>query len=89
MFAASSLRPRPIVLAAIPVIRETVAMPPYPALFASVAANSRRPRSSRCGDNDAKRSLMGSESLIRTKYAINPQRRIRGTARFDYWLTGP
>jgi hypothetical protein len=60
------------------VIRETVAMPPYPALLASVAANSRRPRSSRCGDNDAKRSLMGSESLIRTKYAINPQRRIGG-----------
>lgn len=69
---------RPMVLAAIPVIRETVAMPPYPALLASVAANSRRPRSSRCGDNDAKRSLMGSESLIHTRYAINPQLRIGG-----------
>ena len=52
IFCANSFSPRPIVLAAIPVIRETVAMPPYPALLASVAAKSRRPRSSRCGDNE-------------------------------------
>jgi hypothetical protein len=73
IFSASPFSPRPIVLAAIPVIRETVAMPPYPALLASVAAKSRRPRWSRCGDDDAKRSLMGLESFIRTRYAINPQ----------------
>jgi hypothetical protein len=40
MFAASSFRPRPIVLAAIPVMCETVAMPPYPALLASVATTA-------------------------------------------------
>jgi hypothetical protein len=32
---------------------------------------------------------MGSESLIRTKYAINPPMRIGGVTRFAYWLTGP
>jgi hypothetical protein len=47
---ASSFKPRPIVLAAIPVARETPAMPPYPAARASPAAKDRRPRSSRCDE---------------------------------------
>src|SRR3954452_10758725 len=41
----SSARPRPIVLRAIPLARETAAMPPRPAACASLAANSRRVRS--------------------------------------------
>ena len=71
IFCANSFSPRPIVLAAIPVIRETVAMPPYPALLASVAAKSRRPRSSRCGDNETLTD--GVRMLIHTRYAINPR----------------
>ena len=45
--AANSFRPRPIVLAAIPVARATAAIPPYPAVLASVAAKIRLVRSSR------------------------------------------
>src|SRR5208283_599335 len=44
--ASSSFRPRPIVLAAMRVTRETAAMPPRPAALASDAAKSRRCRSS-------------------------------------------
>ena len=43
---SSSFRPRPIVLAAMRVTRETAAMPPCPAALASDAAKSRRCRSS-------------------------------------------
>jgi hypothetical protein len=35
-----------------------------------------RPRSSRCGDNDAKRSMMLSESIIHTRYRTAPLLRI-------------
>ena len=44
--APRSFRPRPIVLAAMRVTRETAAMPPCPAALASDAAKSRRCRSS-------------------------------------------
>ena len=40
--ASSSFNPRPIVLAATPVTRDTAAMPPYPAARASAATKSRR-----------------------------------------------
>jgi hypothetical protein len=72
----SSLRPRPIVLAAMPVTRDTAAMPPYPAEPASLAANSRRCRSFSNGDNEAKRSCSRSESIIHTKYRIHTPARI-------------
>ena len=48
--ASSSFRPRPIVLAAMRVTRETAAIPPCPAARASAAAKSRRCRSSNCGN---------------------------------------
>ena len=45
--ASRSFSPRPIVERASPVIAETAASPPRPAARASLAANTRRPRSSR------------------------------------------
>ena len=51
--AANSFKPRPIVLAAIPVARTTAAIPPYPNVLASVAAKIRLARSSRCWDRAA------------------------------------
>ena len=45
--ASRSFSPRPIVERASPVICETAASPPRPAARASLAANTRRPRSSR------------------------------------------
>ena len=51
--AANSFKPRPIVLAAIPVARTTAAIPPYPDVLASVAAKIRLARSSRCWDRAA------------------------------------
>src|SRR6185369_4779503 len=56
---ASSFKPRPIVLTAMPVARDTAAIPPYPAVRASVAANSRRLRSSRSGISSETRANAG------------------------------
>jgi len=42
----------------------------YPAARASLAANNRRARSSRCGDKDAKRARITSGSIIPTEYGI-------------------
>jgi hypothetical protein len=89
---ASSFKPRPIVLTAMPVARDTAAIPPYPAARASVAANSRRPRSSRCGKSKAKRAQMPAGSIIPTRYGIAPPPRIPASAprpRFTYSLTDP
>jgi hypothetical protein len=61
---ANSFRPRPIVLAAMPVAADTAAMPPYPAARASLAAHKRRSRSLRCRDSAAKRSRIGLETII-------------------------
>ena len=61
---ANSFRPRPIVLAAMPVAADTAAMPPYPAARASLAAHKRRSRSLRCRDSAAKRSRIALESII-------------------------
>ena len=56
-------RPRPMVLRAIPVACVTAAMPPRPAARASLAANRRRPLSSRIGSRAAKRALMAARSI--------------------------
>ncbi len=54
--ASSSFGPRPIVLAAMRVIRETAAMPPCPAALVSDTAKSRRCRSPSSGNIAALRS---------------------------------
>src|SRR4051795_1479516 len=77
---ASSFKPRPIVLTAMPVARDTAAIPPYPAVRASVAANSRRRRSSRWGNSKVKRARMPVGSIIPTRYGIAPRPRIQPSA---------
>src|SRR4051812_24374966 len=77
---ASSFKPRPIVLTAMPVARDTAAIPPYPAIRASVAANSRRLRSSRWGNSKVKRARMPVGSIIPTRYGITPLPRIQPSA---------
>ena len=57
-----------MVLGAIPVARDTAAIPPWPAARASLAANRRRPRSSRCGDNNANRERIRAGSTIPPNY---------------------
>src|SRR5215208_1051139 len=60
-----------------PVARDTAAIPPYPAVRASVAANSRRLRSSRWGNSKVKRARMPVGSIIPTRYGIAPLPRIQ------------
>ena len=86
-----SLSPRPVVLTAMPVARDTAAIPPRPAATASAAAVNRRPRSSKCGDNDVKRSSMLSESIMQPEYRTDQAMGIPQTAkiRFVYFLTSP
>src|SRR6266851_2812918 len=67
---ANSLKPRPIVLGAMPVAIATAAMPPYPAANAAAAATRRRPRSSRNGATVKNRSRMGSTSITTTIYGM-------------------
>ena len=64
----SSASPRPIVLRAMPVIRETATTPPRPAASASAAANRRRPRSSSAGSSAAYRNLIAASSITRRFY---------------------
>src|ERR1700693_3950432 len=52
---ASSSSPRPMVLRAIPVMRDTAAIPPQPAANASLVAKTRRCRSSRYGPSVSNR----------------------------------
>ncbi len=73
--SSSSRRPRPIVLGAIPVARHAAAIPPWPAARASLAANSRRPRSSRWGNNNAKRERIGEGSTIPPNYGTTTPHR--------------
>ena len=56
--ARRSARPRPMVLRAIPLARETAVTPPRPAARASLAANKRRPLSSRDRASTSKRTLI-------------------------------
>ena len=62
----NSASPRPIVLRATPVASDTAATPPRPAACASVAANSRRARSSRCGASVSNRALIPALSIIQS-----------------------
>src|SRR6516162_3830840 len=66
----NSVKPRPIVLGAMPVALATAVMPPYPAANASAAATRRRPRSSRNGATMENRSRMGSISITTTRYGM-------------------
>src|SRR5262249_33786214 len=61
----NSIRPRPMVLRAIPVASATAAMPPRPAACASLAATRRRSRSSRNGATASKRALIAAASIAR------------------------
>ena len=89
-----SFRPRPIVLAAMRVTRDTAAMPPYPAALASAAAKRRRCRSSRCGNIAALRFWRESSLIIPKNYDA-PRRHeiplpmLSSQTRFSYCLTGP
>jgi hypothetical protein len=62
--AASSFKPRPMVLRAIPVALCAAAIPPCPAVQASAAANRRRDRSSKPPPNAVKRSRIDASFTI-------------------------
>src|SRR5208283_3182338 len=68
--SSRSFRPRPIVLRAIPVARAAALIPPCPAVRASAATNSRRPRSSRLRRTAAYRSPIADASTIGGVYAV-------------------
>ena len=59
-----SFSPRPMVLRATPVARETAVIPPYPAVLASAAARRRRDRSLRSGPTAANRSRIADVFII-------------------------
>ena len=69
-------RPRPIVLRATPVATDVAAIPPWPAVFASLAATSRRARSSRNGDSATNRDRIAATSITGRCYRSNRPRRI-------------
>jgi len=66
--ASRSSSPRLIVERASPVIFETIARPPQPAVRASAAANNRRPRSSSFEPTASHRCQMDSPSIMRSTY---------------------
>src|SRR3984893_3758744 len=66
--AFSSATPRLIVLRAIPVATATAVTPPRPSQIASLAANNRRPRSSKNGDILSNRLRRLSTSITTTRY---------------------
>ncbi|TCS98578.1 hypothetical protein EDC64_1432, partial [Aquabacter spiritensis] len=82
--ASRSAKPRPMVERAIPVISETAASPPLPAARASLAANTRRPRSSRFEPSAFHRCSMPARSIMPTRLsclaAIENQARLSHTA---------
>ncbi len=88
-----SFKPRPIVLRAMPVTRETAAIPPCPAALASEDANSRRCRSSRWGRSIDCRSRRESSSIITNDTTSGPKQESLVTnakrLRFTYSLTRP
>ena len=66
--ASRSSSPRLIVERASPVIFETIARPPQPAVRASAAANNRRPRSSSFEPTASHRCQMASPLIMRSTY---------------------
>ena len=91
---ARSFKPRPIVLAAMPVAADTAAIPPHPAAFASVAASKRRSRSFRCGERAEKRLRIGvkadhPETLRLDRPAENLDSLEVTETRFACFRTGP
>ena len=60
-----SFSPRPMVLRASPVTLDTDARPPHPAARASLAANSRRPRSSRFEPSASQRCRIARKSIMK------------------------
>src|SRR5712691_4391787 len=70
--AFSSATPRLIVLRASPLAAATAVTPPRPSDIASLAANSRRPRSSRNGDILSNRVRMLLTSITTTRYRYAP-----------------
>ena len=62
--ASRAFRPRSIVLRARPVTTETAARPPHPAARTSLAANNRRPRSSRLEPSASQRRRIARVSII-------------------------
>src|SRR5712672_1888448 len=66
--AFSSATPRLIVLRATPVATATAVTPPRPSEIASLAANNRRPRSSKNGDILSNRLRRLSTSITTTRY---------------------
>src|ERR1700757_4347401 len=73
--AFSSATPRLIVLRASPIAAATAVTPPRPSDIASLAANSRRPRSSRNGDILANRLRTLLTSITTTRYRYSPLHR--------------
>src|SRR5258706_15273085 len=69
--ASRSFRPRSMVLRANPVMIETAARPPRPAARASLAANNRRPRSSRFEPSASQRRRIASLSIMPTLVATS------------------
>jgi hypothetical protein len=67
--ASRSLRPRPMVERASPVMLDTAARPPRPAARTSLAANKRLPRSSRLEPSASHRRRIASPSIISTLVA--------------------
>ena len=69
--ASRSSWPRSIVERASPVIRDTTASPPQPAARTSLAANTRRPRSSRFEPSASHRCPIAPWSIMRPTYACS------------------
>ena len=69
--ASRSFKPRSMVLRANPVMRETAARPPRPAARTSLAANNRRPRSSRFEPSASHRRRITSPSIMPALVATN------------------
>src|SRR5208337_3712401 len=67
--ASRSFSPRPMVLRASPVTLDTAARPPHPAARASLAANNRRPRSSRFEPSASQRCRIARKSIMQTLVA--------------------
>jgi len=71
--ASRSFLPRLIVERASPVISETVARPPRPAVRTSAAANKRRPRSSSREPTVSHRRRIAASSIIPPTYPRSPK----------------
>src|SRR5687767_9395857 len=70
--SVSSLIPAPITRRDTPVARATVLAPPHPIAIASLAAHSRRARSSRCRASNSNRRLIASTSAMPHSLAQSP-----------------